>query len=221
MSSVLNSSDCSKSDPIDITERGPYSVDQFPIVNDDYKEDLRNIRISHGEIKDRVSKMALEIAEDYKNYEEPDLYAVCVLEGALKFFADLIYNPFFGTASELDSMDSSRYGDRGTKPSEEADIWVPPKKKVEGKDLLLVEDIVDTGGTMDKILDKFEELDPKSIKTASLLNKKENREVEVPIDYVGFDVPLDFLVGYGLDYKNKYRNLRHLCVLKEEIYEEE
>ncbi len=164
------------------------------------------VLLSHDAIQSRVREMGAEIARDYVG-KEPHL--VAVLKGACTFMTDL------GRAIDLpltlDYIAVSSYG-AATKTSGEVQLVKDLDKGLEGRDLLVVEDIVDTGLTLNYLLKVLRARGPRSVKVAALLSKPSRRLVETPVDYVGFTIEDHFVVGYGLDYNERYRNLRDIVV---------
>ncbi len=165
------------------------------------------IFISRAEIDKKVRKMAHAISQDYIGNK---LFLVGILKGAFVFLADLIR--YLHIPVEIDFMAVSSYGS-STESSGLIRINKDLERECELKNVIIVEDIVDTGLTSHFIYKKIAHLKPESIKIASLLDKPDRRQVKVPIDYNGFTVPDIFLVGYGLDYNEKYRNLPDIHVL--------
>jgi len=205
------------SEPIDIRDRPAYSLDQFD-VEETYRDDLEHILISKGEIISRIQRMAREVSES--THEEPDseLYAACVLKGALRFFGTL--TPKLSPAGDYSEgvIQASRYT-AGTTTETTADVDLPAEETIRGKDVLVVEDIIDEGYTLESILDEIREKDPRSVSIAVLFDKRDRRKVDVDVEYTGFIVPDEFLVGFGLDYNERYRNLDHLASLDNAIFE--
>jgi hypoxanthine phosphoribosyltransferase len=164
---------------------------------------------SREAIQRRVEELAAAISEDYGGKTEP-LVAVCVLKGAFVFFADLIRELRFGP--ELDFVRLASYGketSRGEKVVFTKDIEV----SIADKHVLIVEDIVDTGNTVDYLARVLKTRNPKSVKICALVHKISRREVPVNIDFYGFKLTEGFIVGYGLDYAEQYRNLPNICEL--------
>ncbi|NGW66948.1 hypoxanthine phosphoribosyltransferase, partial [Staphylococcus aureus] len=141
---------------------------------------------------------------------------VGVLKGAVPFMADIVRS--IDTYLELDFMDVSSYGN-ATVSSGEVKIVKDLDTNVEGRDLLIVEDIIDSGRTLAYLVDLFKYRKAKSVKIVTLLDKPEGRVVNIEADYVGFNVPNEFVVGYGLDYAEAYRNLPYIGVLKPSVYQ--
>ena len=159
------------------------------------------------QIQKKVKELADVISEDY---EGQDLLAVGILKGAFVFFSDLVR--MIRTPLTVDFLIASSYlkGDSTGDVRLHYDI----REKISGKDVLLVEDIVDTGVTLNSIRERILMKGPKSLRICTFLDKAGRREVQVPIDYIGFSIPNDFVVGYGLDYDNKFRNLPYISIFK-------
>ena len=175
--------------------------------------DIERVLFDEEQIQTRVAELAAQITKDYQG-KRPVI--VSVLTGAILFTVDLIRK--IGLYAEMDFVDiSSYYG--GTSSSGSVKLLHDLKHSIEGKDVIIVEDIVDTGRTLKFLMDLLQGRGATSIKVCSFFDKPEGREVEVTTDYVGFDVPNEFLVGYGLDYKNYYRNLPYVGVLKPCVYQ--
>lgn len=177
--------------------------------------DVKKVLLSEEEIKKRVQELGEAISQDYKGEE---LVLVCVLKGAVVFYTDLIRAIGNDVDVSLDFISCSSYGN-GTVSSGEVRIMKDLDRSVEGKHVLVVEDIVDTGTTLHYLLDNLKARQAKSVKLATLLNKPERRKVDVHVDYNGFTVPDYFVIGYGLDYAERYRHLPYIGILKEEIYQ--
>lgn len=177
------------------------------------KQDMERILISEEELQAKVKELGKILSEEYKD-KNPLL--VGVLKGALPFMADLI--KAMEIYLEIDFMDVSSYGD-ATKSSGEVKIVKDLDTNIEGRHVLFVEDIIDTGRTLSYLKDMFEYRQANSVKIVTLLDKPSGRAVDMDVDWVGFDVPHEFVVGYGLDYAERYRNLPYIGVLKPEIYQ--
>lgn len=173
--------------------------------------DIEKILYTEKEIYNRVQEIGEEISKEYD-----EVYAVGILKGASIFYADLVRA--IKVPVILDFMMVSSYG-ADSVSSGKVDIKKDLERDISGKDLLIVEDIIDTGITMKCLTKILKDRGAKSVKLAAFLNKPSRREAEVDIDYLGFTVPNEFLVGYGLDYAEKYRNLPYIGVLKRSIYE--
>jgi len=174
--------------------------------------DIEKVLISKEEIKKRVKELGEEITRDLAG---EDVIVVGVLKGCVVFLSDLIRE--LGLKVDLDFMICSSYGS-DTKSSKNVKIIKDVNVDVEGKVVLIVEDIIDSGRTMANLKEIFKVRKCKDFKVCTLLDKKERRAVDIEADYIGFDVPNEFVVGYGLDYAGRYRNLPDIGVLKPEIY---
>lgn len=177
-------------------------------------EDIENVLISEEEIREKVHKLGQAISRDYA---DKDLVLVSVLRGAILFVADLIRT--ISVPLTVDFMAISSYG-----PSTETSGVVKVVKDLEenivGKHVLIVEDVIDTGLTLNYLLRSLKAREPASLDVCVLLDKSARRIVyNLPIKYKGFDVPDVFVVGYGLDYQQKYRNLPFVGILKKSVYE--
>ena len=175
-------------------------------------EDIKSIMISEEEISKRVKELGKQLTEDYKGKE---LLVVGILKGCMLFLSDLVRT--IELPLTMDFMVVSSYG-ATTKSSGVVRIIKDLEREIEGKDVLIVEDIVDTGLTLSYLVENFKARNPKSVKVCSLLDKPDRRKAQVDIQYVGFKIPDEFVVGYGLDYGENYRNLPFVCVLKPEVY---
>ncbi len=176
------------------------------------EDDVAEILITEEELQARVAELGKAISNDYRG---KDLLLVCILRGAVVFLSDLMRH--ITIPHEIDFMAVSSYG-AATETSGIVRILKDLETSIEGRDVLIVEDIVDTGLTLNYIINNLKTRRPASLRTCVLLNKPERRLVDVPLDYVGFDIPNKFVVGYGLDYGEKYRNLPFIGVLKPELY---
>ena len=177
------------------------------------EKDIERILISQEEIQVRCKELGKEVTEIYQNTNP---LVVGVLKGAVPFMADIVRS--IDTYLELDFMDVSSYGN-ATVSSGEVKIVKDLDTNVEGRDLLIVEDIIDSGRTLAYLVDLFKYRKAKSVKIVTLLDKPEGRVVNIEADYVGFNVPNEFVVGYGLDYAEAYRNLPYIGVLKPSVYQ--
>lgn len=176
------------------------------------KQDIERILISEEEIQKKVRELGDVLSEEYKD-KKPLL--VGVLKGALPFMSDLI--KAMEIYLEIDFMDVSSYGN-ATESSGEVKIIKDLDTNVEGRHVLFVEDIIDTGRTLAYLKDMFQYRKASSVKIVTLLDKPSGRAVEMDVDWVGFKVPHEFVVGYGLDYAECYRNLPYIGILKPEVY---
>lgn len=175
-------------------------------------EDLERVIITQEELQETVSRLGAQITQDYQGKK---LKLISVLKGSVIFLADLAR--CIETPLEMDFMAVSSYNS-GVKTSGVVRIIKDLDKPIEGDDILIVEDILDSGMTLRYLLDMLRERGPASIKIATLLDKPDRRQTDVQSDYVGFVVPDEFVVGYGLDYAEKYRNLPYVGVLSPRMY---
>lgn len=179
-------------------------------------DDIAKVMFSEEELKAKVAELGAQISRDYQDAKET-VYCVGILKGAAVFYTDLVRS--INLPVHFDFMIASSYGS-GTQSSGSVKILKDLDYDIENKHLIVIEDIIDSGTTMNYLLKYFEARKPASVKLCALLSKPSRRTVEVKIDYCGFEVPDEFLVGYGLDYAEVYRNLPYIGVLKPEIYNE-
>jgi hypoxanthine phosphoribosyltransferase len=161
-----------------------------------------------GQIQGKVKELANIISRDYEGKE---FLAVGILKGAFMFFSDLVRN--IRVPMYVDFLISSSYV--RTQSNGKVKLHADIRSTVEGRHVLLVEDIVDTGLSLNYLKDMLLARNPASLKICTLLNKRSRRKVDVPIDYAGFEIPDHFVVGYGLDFEDRYRNLPYISVFKE------
>lgn len=176
-------------------------------------DDVLRTLISEEEIHAKVREMGKIISRDYEN--SSNLILVTVLKGAVVFLADIMRE--ITVPCDIDFMVVSSYGS-GVKTSGVVKIVKDLDVPLEGRDILIIEDILDSGLTLSYIKELLADRGPRSIRIAALLDKPERRQVNLQADYVGFSVPDEFVIGYGLDYDEKYRNLPYIGVLKPEVY---
>ncbi|TXL63460.1 hypoxanthine phosphoribosyltransferase [Cerasibacillus terrae] len=176
-------------------------------------QDIEKTLITEEEIQQQCKKIGKQLAEEY---EEKFPLAIGVLKGAMPFMSDLLR--YMNIHLEMDFMDVSSYGGKKTTSSGEVKIVKDLDTKVEGRHLLIIEDIIDSGQTLSYLVDLFKYRKAASIKIVTLLDKPSGRKANIKADIVGFEVPNAFVVGYGLDFDEKYRNLPYIGVLKPEIY---
>jgi len=176
------------------------------------KDDVKKVLLSEEELHARVAELGAQITKDYAG---KNMLLVTVLKGAVVFLADLMRN--IDQPSEIDFMVVSSYGS-GVKSSGVVKIVKDLDINLEGKDILIVEDILDSGLTLDYIKGMLQDRNPASIRICTLLDKPARRKVSLQADYIGFTIPDEFVIGYGLDYDEKYRNLPYIGVLKPEVY---
>lgn len=181
-------------------------------VSRDLQEDIAHILVSEEAIQSTIASMGQRLSQEYSG---KDLLLVGVLKGAIMFIVDL------ARAIELpltmDFMAVASYG-ASTETSGIVRILKDLDTSIEGKHVLIVEDIIDSGLTLNYILDTLRTRNPASLRVCTLLNKPARRRVDVPVDYICFNIPDEFVVGYGLDYNQIYRNLPFVGVLKPETY---
>jgi hypoxanthine phosphoribosyltransferase len=177
------------------------------------RDDVAKVLISEGELQARVAELGREINAIYSDDDRPLL--ICVLKGAFVFLADL--TRCLGMRHEVDFMEVSSYG-AATESSGVVRILLDLEQNIEGRHVLIVEDIIDSGRTLTYITRNLRTRGPASLRVCTLLSKPARREVDVTVDFVGFEVPDEFVIGYGLDFDEEYRNLPFIGVLKEEIY---
>ena len=176
------------------------------------EQDIERVLFSEEELDKRVSEIAAEINRDYAG-KEPML--ISVLRGSFVFMADLIRK--IEVPCTVDFMSVSSYG-RGTTSSGQVQITKDLSDDIEGKDIIVVEDILDSGNSLSYLLQLLQARKPASMKLCTLLDKPDRRVKEVHVDYTGFTIPDEFVVGYGLDYAEKYRNLPYIGILKPRVY---
>jgi len=177
-------------------------------------DDIDHVIITEDRIAERVAELGAQIRDDYADADRP-LLLVAVLRGAALFVADLARA--IGGKVELDFMAVSSYGST-TKSSGVVRILKDLDEDIEGRDVLVVEDILDTGLTLKYLLRNLASRRPNSLEVVTLLSKEGKQQVRIECKYIGFSVPDEFVVGYGLDYAERYRNLPYIGVLKPEIY---
>lgn len=171
---------------------------------------ITNILLSQAQIQQRIQTLAAEIERDYPASEE--IHLVAVLKGGFMFMADLVRA--MSERVTMDFMAVSSYG-KGTSSSGQVRVLKDLDSNLEGRHVIVVEDIVDTGLTLHYLQDLLKARAPKSMKTACLLSKPSRRKVDVQVDYIGFTIEDHFVVGYGLDYAEKYRNLPYIAILEQ------
>ncbi len=176
-------------------------------------EFIERVLVDNERLQRRVAELGQAISKDYVG---KDLVLVCVLKGAVAFLTDLMRQ--ITIPHEIDFMAISSYGVGQRESTGAVRLLMDLRTDVAGRDMLIVEDIVDTGQTMEYLLRQFWAREPASLRVCTLLNKPGRRLIDVPLDYVGFDIPDEFVLGYGLDFDEKYRNLPYVAVLKEEYF---
>lgn len=176
-------------------------------------EDVKKILISQEEISERCKELAKQISDDYAG-KVP--VVIGLLKGSVPFMAELI--KYLTIDCELEFMAVSSYS--GTESMGDVRILKDLDRSIKGCDVLIVEDIVDTGKTLQKVKELLYSKGANSVKVVSLLDKPSRRIVDINAEYIGFEIPNEFVIGYGLDFNQKYRNLPYVGVLKEEFYKE-
>jgi hypoxanthine phosphoribosyltransferase len=179
----------------------------------DLQNDIAKILISREQLEQRIHELGEAISRDYAG---KDLLLVCILKGGVVFLSDLVRAIHIPHAIEF--MAISSYGGTRTESSGVVRIMMDLNTSIENRNVLIVEDIIDTGHTLAHIVDLLKTRNPQSLRICTLLNKSSRREVPVQVDYIGFDIPNEFVVGYGLDFNEIYRNLPFVGVLKPERY---
>lgn len=181
--------------------------------NEAYKKFLSEILITEDELQVRIRELGEEISRDYSGEE---LLLVCILRGGVMFLTDLMRH--ITIPHMIDFMAISSYGPGVREATGTVRITMDLKENIYGRHVLLVEDIVDSGHTIANVIEMLETRHPKSLRVCTLLDKTARREVDVPIDYVGFDIEDKFVFGYGLDLDEYYRNLPFIGVVDLDVY---
>jgi len=176
------------------------------------RNDIEKILITESEIQEKIKQLGEQISRDYKG-KNPVL--ICILKGGIVFLSDLMRN--ISTQVELDFMSLSSYGN-STKSSGVVKIKKDIDVDITNRDVIIIEDIVDSGLTLKYLNEYFMQHNSASVKICTLLDKPNAHQIDINIDYIGFEVGNEFVVGYGLDYSQKYRNLPYIGILKKEIY---
>lgn len=174
--------------------------------------DAESVLISKEQIAQKVKELAKTLTEEYKD-KNPLL--ICILKGSFIFFADLIRE--MNIPVEIEFMAISSYGTASTS-SGEVKVVKDTDKSLENRHVIIIEDIIDTGLTLSYLKNMLARRAPASIKICALLDKPDRREIEIEADYLGFKIPNHFVIGYGLDYAQKYRNMPDVCILKKSVY---
>ena len=175
-------------------------------------DDVKKVLIDEETLQKRVNELGKQITEDYR---DKDLFMICILKGGVVFASDLMKAIDLPLA--IDFMAVSSYGS-STKSSGVVRIQKDLDQEIEGKDVLIVEDIIDTGLTLHYLIENLLSRKPASLKICCCLDKPERRKADIHVDYVGFNISDEFVIGYGLDYAEKYRNLPYIGVLSEKVY---
>ena len=177
------------------------------------EKDIERVLFSEEQLKQRVAELAAMIEKDYEGKE---IMLIGVLRGSFVFMADLCRA--IDLPCTLDFMSVSSYG-KGTKSQGQVQITKDLSEDITGAHVIVIEDILDSGNTLSYLLKMLQNRNPASIRLCTLLDKPERREKQVEVHYSGFTIPDAFVVGYGLDYAEKYRNLPYIGILKPEVYE--
>lgn len=164
--------------------------------------------ISREEIQQRIAELAKEINHHYQHNHTEKLVVIGLLRGSFMFMADLVR--LLNLPVEVDFLTASSYG-QGTESSRDVRILKDLDGEIQGKDVLIVEDIIDTGFTLSKVRDVLQLRSPRSLALCTLLDKPSRREVDVPVEWIGFTIPDEFVVGYGIDYAQQYRHLDYIA----------
>ncbi|GAA4679812.1 hypoxanthine phosphoribosyltransferase [Phytohabitans rumicis] len=182
-----------------------------------YDADIDHVIISEAQIREKTAELAKQVSADYASIED-GLLLVCVLKGAVMFMADFARAlGRFGPSIELEFMAVSSYG-QGTTSSGVVRILKDLDRNIAGRHVVVVEDIVDSGLTLSWLLKYLASRSAASVEVVTLFRKPEAVKVPIPVKYVGFDIPNEFVVGYGLDFAERYRELPFVGVLKPEVY---
>ncbi len=180
-----------------------------------YGKEIEKVLITNEDVRNRLKEVAKKIGDDYKG---KDVLFICVLRGAFMFFADLVREiSEYDVNAQVDFIAVSSYGS-GTSSSGEVKMIKDLSEPIKDKNVIIVEDIIDTGITLCYLKKLLLARAPKSLKVCSLLDKPSRRKVDFKGDYVGFEIENEFVVGYGLDYDEKMRNFKDVCVLAPEVY---
>lgn len=182
----------------------------------DYREFLAETLIDETTLKARVAELGAQISQDYAGQ---DLLLICILRGGITFMVDLMRH--VTVPHGMDCMAISSYGVGARSSTGNVRLTYDLQNNIEGRNVLLVEDIVDSGHTISHVLELLRTRNPKSLKVCALLDKAERREIEVPIDYTGFVIPNAYVFGYGLDIDEYYRNLPFIGVVDLDRYKPE
>lgn len=185
------------------------------VATPDLHSDVATVLVSEEQIRDKVAELGSRLSADYAGRP---IILVSVLKGSLPFMADLMRA--ISVPVQIDLMEVSSYGGTATESSGLVRILKDLSSSIEDKDVVIVEDIIDTGLTLNYLLRYLRGKNPRSLRICALLDKPARRLVDIPIDYLGFTIPDQFVIGYGLDYAEFYRNLPYIGVLRREVYSE-
>jgi hypoxanthine phosphoribosyltransferase len=184
------------------------------MTKQDYRDFLDEVLIPADALQERIAELGAEVSRDY---QDKDLHLVCILRGGVLFLTDLMRQ--ISVPHTIDFMAISSYGSGARQTSGQVRFTMDLKDDILGRDVLLVEDIIDSGRTIKSVLELLSVRRPASLKVCTLLNKFERREVDVPIHYCGFDIPDKFVFGYGLDLDEYYRDLPFIGTVNLELFE--
>ncbi|MEO8395338.1 MAG: hypoxanthine phosphoribosyltransferase [Chloroflexota bacterium] len=182
-----------------------------------YEKYLKEILIDSETLQQRVAELGAQISADYAGHDK--LMLICILKGGVLFLTDLMRQ--IDVPHEIDFLAVSSYGRGGRSATGSVRIDMDLKEGVNGKDLLIIEDIIDSGYTLRFVMDMLQARKPASIRLCTLLNKASRRVIDIPVDYVGFEIEDKFVFGYGLDLDEKYRNLPFVGVVRLEALQNE
>ncbi|HKN55778.1 MAG TPA: hypoxanthine phosphoribosyltransferase [Amycolatopsis sp.] len=180
-----------------------------------YEGEIASVLVTEQQIQDKIAELATQVAADYPDTEQGELLLVGVLKGAVMFMTD--FARALPLPTQLEFMAVSSYGS-STSSSGVVRILKDLDRDIAGRDVLIVEDIVDSGLTLSWLLKNLASRNPASLEVVSLLRKPEAVKVDVPVKYIGFDIPNEFVVGYGLDYAERYRDLPYIGTLDPHVY---
>ncbi|GAB4575052.1 MAG: hypoxanthine phosphoribosyltransferase [Anaerolineae bacterium] len=179
-----------------------------------YQHYLAKTLIDESTLQTRIAELGRQISQDYADTN--DLLLICVLKGGVLFLTDLMRN--ISVPHHIDFMAVSSYGAGNRESSGAVRIEMDLHSNIAGRHLLIVEDIIDSGHTLQYIVRLLKARQPASLKICTLLSKPDRREVDIPVDYVGFEIPNEFVFGYGLDLDEYYRNLPFIGVVRQDAY---
>jgi hypoxanthine phosphoribosyltransferase len=174
---------------------------------------IDKVLVDEETLQARVKELGQIVSAEY---EASDLILICVLKGGVAFLTDLMRH--ITVPHEIDFLAISSYGAGQRESTGAVRLIMDLKADIAGRDVLIVEDIVDSGRTMEYLLRTLGARQPASLRICTLLSKPSRREIDIPLDYIGFEIPNEFVLGYGLDLDEKYRNLPYVAVLKKEYY---
>ncbi len=188
------------------------AIDISKFSRPDMHDDIAAVLVNEATIAARVHELGAALSKEYAG---KDLLLISVLKGSVVFMADLVRS--ITVPHEIDFMATSSYGS-GTSSSGVVRILKDLSISIEGRNVVVVEDIIDSGHTLNYLLRLLRDRNPATLRVMTLLDKPDRREVDIPVDWVGFSIPNEFVVGYGLDYNEVYRNLPYIGVLSPSVY---